>query len=122
VPAWAWGKSCLPNLSNEIFVAFISSKLNLCCTYFIGRSQKKMSVYVRVGLWLIYPLNLIRSLNIPIPIKKNPKRSKTTGISAAKRDPSAAAEIRHLPPPPESFALPVSAAQAMPPATHTSLE
>jgi hypothetical protein len=56
------------------------------------------------------------------PKKKNPKRSKTAGISAAKRDPSAAAEIRHLPPPPESFALPVSAAQAMPPATQTSLE
>jgi hypothetical protein len=27
---------CLPNLPNEIFVALISSGLNLCCPYFIG--------------------------------------------------------------------------------------
>jgi hypothetical protein len=27
---------CLPNLPNEIFVALISSGLNLCCFYFIG--------------------------------------------------------------------------------------
>ena len=62
-------------------------------------------------------------LNISIPIKKNPKMSKTAGISAAKRDPSAAAEIRHPPPPPppEPLALPATAVQAMPPA-YTSLK
>ena len=43
-----------------------------------------------------------------MPTKKNPKKSRTADISTAKRDPSAAAEIRHPPPPPpppESMAL-----------------
>jgi len=58
-------------------------------------------------------------LNISIPIKKNPKRSKTAGIPNAKLDPPKVAEIRHPPPPPPP--LPVSDAQAMPPA-YTSLK
>ena len=35
-----WGDLRLPNLPNEIFVALISSGLNLCCTYFIGAVNK----------------------------------------------------------------------------------
>jgi hypothetical protein len=45
---WAGGRAlCLPNLPNEIFVALISSGLNLCCTYFIGAVNYYVSFSIR---------------------------------------------------------------------------
>jgi hypothetical protein len=45
-----WGDLCLPNLPNEIFVALISSGLNLCCTYFIGAVDSY--TFLRSSVWI----------------------------------------------------------------------